>query len=119
MKIVFILLVLFCTKYIVSRISNNEEKLLCNQRGTFNKINNNCSCITGYISYPYNATSQCNYEQKSSNSALFLSLIAGYAGIDMIYLGHSKMAFFKLLFPITLILINLILLNLNIMIKIR
>lgn len=82
---------------------NGQGISICNAKGNFDKENKNCQCIDGFISY-LNKTNEegCNYQLKSYNVALFLSLFGGFVGADMIYLGFMFKAVIKAFLPIGL-----------------
>lgn len=82
--------------------SNNLN--LCSKHGILNDLNltsaNECKCVLGYVTFPKDSKLQCNYELRSYNVAVYISLFAGIFGADMFYLGYFMKGLFKCFFPI-------------------
>jgi hypothetical protein len=95
---------LFYIFFFVPILSETPNMLVeCYRGNTLPGQKNGCQCTEGYTTFsisPNDNITQCNYELKSHNAALFLSLFGGLIGADRFYLGYNFKGIIKVLLPL-------------------
>jgi len=69
-----------------NEVYNCTDNSDCNYKGICTS-KNVCQCDDGYITFPQNHSTDCNYKQKSAKTALLLQLFLGLFGAGYFYLG--------------------------------
>jgi len=89
------------------KIIRNSINVNCNNRGVLVESSSLCKCLDEFRTIDTNSLIQCNYEMRSLRFAKILSLLGGFLGLDMFYLGYNFKGLFKCFFPVILFLIIL------------
>ena len=69
------------------------QEIDCNSHGTRRSNGTGCDCSRGWTTHQLDPTKYCAYEQRSKQTAFFLSLFVGLFGIDWFYLSRASLAY--------------------------